>query len=43
MKFLIVHAHAEPKSFNGALTRRAKEVLAAAGHEAIVSDLYAML
>ncbi len=42
MKFLIVHAHAEPKSFNGALTRRAKEVLAAAGHEAIVSDLYAM-
>ena len=42
MKFLIVHAHAEPKSFNGALTRRAKEVLVAAGHEAIVSDLYAM-
>ena len=42
MKFLIVHAHAEPKSFNSALTRHAKEVLEAQGHEVIISDLYAM-
>ncbi|MBR8836225.1 MAG: NAD(P)H-dependent oxidoreductase [Stigonema ocellatum SAG 48.90 = DSM 106950] len=42
MKFFIVHAHAEPKSFNGALTRHAKEVLETAGHEVIISDLYAM-
>ncbi|HLO84651.1 MAG TPA: NAD(P)H-dependent oxidoreductase [Nostocaceae cyanobacterium] len=42
MKFFIVHAHAEPQSFNGALTRHAQEVLIAAGHEVIVSDLYAM-
>ncbi|MFH7028337.1 MAG: NAD(P)H-dependent oxidoreductase [Heteroscytonema crispum UTEX LB 1556] len=42
MKFLIIHAHAEPNSFNGALTRHAKEVLEAAGHEVIISDLYQM-
>lgn len=42
MKFFIVHAHAESKSFNSALTRQAKEVLEAAGHEVIISDLYAM-
>lgn len=42
MKVLIVHAHPEPQSFNGALTRRAVEVLTAAGHEVQVSDLYAM-
>lgn len=42
MKFFIVHAHHEPKSFNGALTRRAEEALVAAGHEVRVSDLYAM-
>ena len=42
MKFFIVHAHAEPKSFNGALTQHAKEILSARGHEVIISDLYAM-
>jgi NAD(P)H dehydrogenase (quinone) len=42
MKVLIVHAHHEPTSFNGALTRHASEALVAAGHEAAVSDLYAM-
>ena len=42
MKYFIVHAHTEPQSFNGALTYQAQEVLKAAGHEVIVSDLYAM-
>ena len=42
MKVLIVHAHHEPKSFNGAMTRAACEALAEAGHETIVSDLHAM-
>jgi NAD(P)H dehydrogenase (quinone) len=42
MKVFIVHAHAEPQSFNGALTRHAKEVLEAAGHEVKISDLYEM-
>ena len=42
MRVFIVHAHPEPKSFNGAMTRTAREALAAAGHEVIVSDLYAM-
>ena len=42
MKVFIVHAHAEPKSFNGALTRLAKETLEAQGHEVRISDLYAM-
>ena len=42
MRVLIVHAHHEPTSFNGALTRHAVEVLTAAGHETVVSDLYAM-
>jgi NAD(P)H dehydrogenase (quinone) len=42
MKVFIVHAHPEPKSFNGALTRRAIDTLTAAGHEVRVSDLYAM-
>ncbi|TIW23426.1 MAG: NAD(P)H-dependent oxidoreductase [Mesorhizobium sp.] len=31
----------EPHSFNGALTRTAQEALSAAGHEVVVSDLYA--
>ena len=38
----IVHAHAEPKSFNGALTRLAQATLEEAGHDVRVSDLYAM-
>ncbi len=42
MRVFIVHAHPEPKSFNGAMTRTASEALTAAGHEVIVSDLYAM-
>jgi len=42
MKFFIVHAHAEPKSFNGALTRHAQAILEAQRHEVIISDLYAM-
>ena len=42
MNVLIVHAHPEPRSFNGALTRRAVEVLTEAGHDVEVSDLYAM-
>jgi len=42
MRVLIVHAHPEPKSFNGALTQAAKDALTAGGHEVIVSDLYAM-
>jgi NAD(P)H dehydrogenase (quinone) len=42
MKTLIVHAHPEPRSLNGALTDVAVSALRAAGHEVRVSDLYAM-
>lgn len=42
MRVFIVHAHPEPKSFNGAMTRAASEALREAGHEVLVSDLYAM-
>jgi NAD(P)H dehydrogenase (quinone) len=42
MRILIVHAHPEPKSFNGAMTRTATAALTEAGHEVTVSDLYAM-
>ncbi|MGA9319779.1 MAG: NAD(P)H-dependent oxidoreductase [Xanthobacteraceae bacterium] len=42
MRVFIVHAHPEPKSFNGAMTREAVQALTAAGHDVIVSDLYAM-
>jgi NAD(P)H dehydrogenase (quinone) len=42
MRVFIVHAHPEPKSFNGALTRAATEALTAAGHQVVISDLYAM-
>ena len=42
MRVFIVHAHPEPNSFNGALTRAATEALTAAGHQVVVSDLYAM-
>lgn len=41
MKVFIVHAHAEPQSFNAALKDTAVETLASAGHEVLVSDLYA--
>ena len=42
LKYFIVHAHHEPASFNGAMTRRAVADLTAAGHEVKVSDLYTM-
>ena len=42
MKVFIVHAHAEPKSFNGALLQAAQETLQQAGHSVVVSDLYQM-
>ncbi len=42
MHALIVHAHPEPRSFNGALTRQAVETLTAVGDTVEVSDLYAM-
>ena len=42
MRVFIVHAHPEPRSFSGAMTGTATEALAGAGHEVVVSDLYAM-
>ena len=42
MRVFIVHAHHEPKSFNGALTQAAREALLANGREVRISDLYAM-
>ena len=42
MNIFIVYAHAEPKSFNGAMFRAAQETLRGAGHLVAVSDLYAM-
>jgi NAD(P)H dehydrogenase (quinone) len=42
MNIFIVHAHHEPKSFNGALTNVAQKVLTSLGHEVKISDLHAM-
>jgi NAD(P)H dehydrogenase (quinone) len=42
MKVFIVHAHPEPRSFNGALTQTARAHLMQRGHDVVVSDLYAM-
>ena len=42
MKVFIVHAHAEPKSFNGAMFQAAQTTLRDAGHAVVTSDLYAM-
>ncbi len=42
MNVLIVYAHPEPKSFNGAMKDVAVETLSTAGHDVVVSDLYAM-
>ena len=42
MNVLIVYAHPEPASLNGALKDIAVRTLTAAGHEVQVSDLYAM-
>jgi NAD(P)H dehydrogenase (quinone) len=41
MNVLIVYAHPEPGSFNGALKSVAVDTLSEAGHTVIVSDLYA--
>ncbi|HYF17258.1 MAG TPA: NAD(P)H-dependent oxidoreductase [Ramlibacter sp.] len=42
MKVLLVLAHPEPRSFNGALRDAARETLLGRGHEVRESDLYAM-
>ena len=42
MNVLIVFAHPEPKSFNGALFDTAAATLTAAGHTVVTSDLYRM-
>jgi len=42
MNVFIVYAHAEPKSFNGALLQTACETLEQQGHAVKVSDLHAM-
>jgi len=42
MRVLLVLAHAEPTSFNHAMARAGVAALQAAGHEVVLSDLYAM-
>lgn len=42
MKYFIVYAHPEPRSLSGHFKDRAVQALKAAGHDVIVSDLYAM-
>ncbi|MCZ7153814.1 NAD(P)H-dependent oxidoreductase, partial [Salmonella enterica] len=42
MNVLLVYAHPEPRSLNGAIRDFAVERLKAAGHTVQVSDLYAM-
>ena len=42
MNVLIVYAHPEPKSFNGAMKDLAAKTLRGAGHTVEISDLYAM-
>ena len=42
MRYLIVHAHPDDRSFNAALTATAVTALEEAGHDVQVSDLYAM-
>ncbi|MBW4619597.1 MAG: NAD(P)H-dependent oxidoreductase [Cyanosarcina radialis HA8281-LM2] len=42
MKVLIIFAHPEPKSFNGALFQRAIDTLQKLGHDVRCTDLYAM-
>lgn len=42
VKVLIVFAHPEPKSFNGALFQRAIDTLQKLGHDVQCTDLYAM-
>ena len=43
MKILIVLAHPEHQSFNGAMFRTAVETLSKEGHEVKTSDLHAMV
>jgi NAD(P)H dehydrogenase (quinone) len=40
MRVLVVHAHPDPESYNGALFRRTVEGLTAAGHEVDACDLH---
>ena len=42
MKVLLIYAHPEPRSLNGALKNFAIRHLQQAGHEVQVSDLYAL-
>ena len=42
MNVFIVFAHAEPKSFNGAMHQAAVDALRVAGHSVETSDLYAL-
>lgn len=42
MNVLLIYAHPEPASFNGAMFARARQILTDAGHEVRTSDLYAM-
>ncbi len=42
MNVLIIFAHPEPRSFNGALKDVAVETLSKVGHDVVVSDLYGM-
>jgi len=42
MNVLIVYAHPEPQSFNGAMKDLAVETLTELGHQVVVSDLYGM-
>jgi NAD(P)H dehydrogenase (quinone) len=42
VKVFVVYAHAEPKSFNGALFHTARETLRAGGHAVTASDLCAV-
>jgi NAD(P)H dehydrogenase (quinone) len=42
MKVLLVYAHPEPRSFNGAMKDLAVTTLLQQGHQVVVSDLYAM-
>lgn len=42
MNVLIIHAHPEPQSFTTSMLKTAVTELTSAGHEVVVSDLYAM-
>lgn len=42
MRYFIVYAHPQPSSLNGALKVSAVSALTDAGHEVVVSDLYAI-